>query len=131
MKKENNKNKPQNKSIITILLIILIVSLLIIIFLIGMYVYNNKKYTGSMVGKYVEPWGDGTYSYIILYDNGSCESGSSNLGVHGYNCTYIRTEDMIILNYYTVGGKTYHDFKYKITSDGNLEDIGGSIYYRQ
>lgn len=137
IKREIKMKRKELKKII--LTIILVIGISIIVFLIGQYIVNkNRTYTGSMVGKYVaystndegEP--NGHIDYIYLYADATCKMGDTLFGSNYNDCTYVRTDNEVVLHYFAVRTKKYINMTYTITPEGNLKmELLNDTYYRQ
>ena len=109
---------------IIIVIVIILVACLMAFFI----TRKEEKYTGSMVGTFINK-SEGRTSTIILRANGTCDISKPYFLAS--NCTYVRQDNEVILSYYSVYSNKDVENSYDILPDGNLSALGIITYYRQ
>lgn len=111
-------------------LIIIVMIAIVVGLVINLDLDKEQPYNGSMVGKYV--YKSKAYTNVVeLYNNGTCKFYYENEYLNYTNCTYVRQGQEVVLSYYCISTEKDVEISFKITSNGDLNGILDSIYYRQ
>ena len=117
------------KNIIIIISILLVIYISLTVILIN--ITKNKKYTGSMYGTFIYQ-SDNYKHTIVLNNDGTCinniTSSESFLNVYTINCTFVRQDNKIILEYFALNSGKDVSIEYDITPNGNLKDLTTELY---